>query len=241
MDKKRSEFEAEAHRLLRDIIQTYTNFDYIAPDDVPDIPLYMDQVTTFMDQKLAGCKRYPDDKILTKTMINNYTKNKVIPSPEKKKYSKEHLLLLILVYYFKDFLCIDDIKTILAPLIKNHFQNEDGISMREVYSRIFDLVSGQTESITKDLVRRFEMAEEAFPGTENDTEGEERDKEYLNTLSFICLLGFDVYVKKKMIESIADKLNRAEEEARAAEKQAAEEAKKAAKEKRAEDSKKKIE
>ena len=40
-----------------------------------DIDLYMDQVTTFMDEHLSDCKRREDDKILTKTMINNYTKN----------------------------------------------------------------------------------------------------------------------------------------------------------------------
>ena len=48
----------------------------IPPEDIPDIGLYMDQVTTLMDTRLAGSKRYPDDKILTKTMINNYAKNK---------------------------------------------------------------------------------------------------------------------------------------------------------------------
>lgn len=45
----------------------------------------MDQVTTFMDEQLEACKRYEDDKILTKTMINNYAKNNLLPAPEKKK------------------------------------------------------------------------------------------------------------------------------------------------------------
>lgn len=205
--EKRSEAGAEAHALLRDVIDKFMNFDYISPDDVPDIPLYMDQVTTFMDQKLAGCKRYPDDKILTKTMINNYTKNRLIPPPEKKKYSKEHLMLLIFVYYFKDFLSIGDIKTILGPMIENHFQNEDGLSVSGIYETIFTIVRGQGEYITKDIVRRFMTAKETFPETENDSPAEARDREYLNMLSFICLLSFDIYVKKKMIEEIVDDMN----------------------------------
>ena len=50
----------------------------IPPEDIPDIGLYMDQVTTLMDTRLAASKRYPDDKILTKTMI---TTRRIICSP----------------------------------------------------------------------------------------------------------------------------------------------------------------
>ena len=59
----------------------------VKPEDIPNIDLYMDQVTTFMDSQLATSKRHEDDKILTKTMINNYAKNDLLPPPEKKKYS----------------------------------------------------------------------------------------------------------------------------------------------------------
>ena len=48
------------------------------PDDIPNIDLYMDQVTTFMEKELASSKRHEDDKILTKTMINNYAKNNLL-------------------------------------------------------------------------------------------------------------------------------------------------------------------
>ena len=73
----RTQAEERARAILREAVRKFTNIDYIRPEDIPDIPLYMDQITTFMDSKLAACKRYPDDKILTKTMINNYTKNKL--------------------------------------------------------------------------------------------------------------------------------------------------------------------
>ena len=76
--------------------------DVIEIADIPTIDLYMDQVTTFMDKGLARYKRNETDKILTKTMINNYTKNDFLPPPVKKKYSKEHMYLLIFIYYFKN-------------------------------------------------------------------------------------------------------------------------------------------
>ena len=56
-----------------------------------------------MEAQLAHSKRYEDDKILTKTMINNYAKNNLLPSPEKKRYSKEHLLVLILYLLFQKY------------------------------------------------------------------------------------------------------------------------------------------
>ena len=79
------------------LLRSMQNIDYITPDEIPQIDLYMDQVTTFMDEHLRSSKRFEEDKILTKTMINNYTKNNLLPPPVKKKYSKEHILMLIFI------------------------------------------------------------------------------------------------------------------------------------------------
>ena len=111
----------DTSNLLNSILGELSSLSYVHPGDVPNIDLYMDQVTTFMDEQLASTKRYPDDKILTKTMINNYTKNNLLPPPVKKKYSREHLLLLVFIYYFKNILSIKDIETILAPLTEKYF------------------------------------------------------------------------------------------------------------------------
>ena len=78
----------DTSNLLNSILEELSSLSYVHPGDVPNIDLYMDQVTTFMDEQLASTKRYPDDKILTKTMINNYTKNNLLPPPVKKKYSE---------------------------------------------------------------------------------------------------------------------------------------------------------
>ena len=55
--------------ILKDILARIAQIDYVKPGDIPDIDLYMDQVTTFMDGQLASSKRHEEDKILTKTMI----------------------------------------------------------------------------------------------------------------------------------------------------------------------------
>ena len=187
--------------VLRAVMNEFNRFSYISPDDVPDIQLYMDQITTFMDAKLGACKRHPDDKILTKTMINNYTKNKLIPPPDKKKYSKDHLLLLNYVYYLKDFLQISDIQTLLSPIKELCFQKDDGRSMLDLYESVVEMVKGQTGYMTKDLMRRWKTAASTFP----DVSDEEA---YLPVFAFVCLLSFDVYVKKKLIEAVVDEMDR---------------------------------
>ena len=93
--------------MINSILESVSRIDYIKPEDIPNIDLYMDQVTTFMEEQLVSTKRYEEDKILTKTMINNYAKNKLLPPPEKKRYSREHILMLIFIYYFKNFLSIN--------------------------------------------------------------------------------------------------------------------------------------
>jgi len=80
---------------------------------IPEIDLYMDQLTTFMEEKLRVCKRGADEKILTKTMINNYSKDKMLPPSVNKKYSREHMMRLVMIYHLKSVLSIQDIHTLL--------------------------------------------------------------------------------------------------------------------------------
>ena len=90
----------ERENLLKSILESLGRIEHIRLEDIPNIDLYMDQVTTFMDKQLKNTTRNPEgDKILTKTMINNYAKNDLLPPPVKKKYSKEHIVLLIFIYY----------------------------------------------------------------------------------------------------------------------------------------------
>lgn len=189
---------------IRQIIENLQQLDFIQPDEIPNIDLYMDQVTTFMDEHLAQEKRFEADKILTKTMINNYTKNQLLPPPTKKKYSKEHMLLLIFIYYFKNVLSISDIRTIFRPLTEMFTSNEEyeesGITLEAIYEEVFSYEKEQVDSLIKDVIRKYKKADSAFY---NKVEKEE-DREFLVCFTFICILSFDVYIKKKMIEKMID-------------------------------------
>ena len=90
---------------LTDILNRLDSISYIKLDRIPEIDLYMDQVTSFMEEHLKKAKRNPEDKALTKTMINNYAKNNLLPPPVKKKYTKEHMIMLLFINIEKNNTC----------------------------------------------------------------------------------------------------------------------------------------
>ena len=186
--------------MLNSILESISRIDYIHPGDIPNIDLYMDQVTTFMDAQLKSTKRYKDHKILTKTMINNYAKNNLLPPPVKKKYTKEHVLVLIFIYYFKNILSIKDIETLMKPLTSKYFDSASELDMTQLYEEVCAMEKAQIEPLKEELKTAYKRAEDSFEDIDVE------DKDYLKLFSFICSLSFDVYVKKLLIEKIIDEL-----------------------------------
>ena len=189
---------------LAQLQEKLKSIDYVKTEDIPNIGLYMDQVTTFMDEQLEACKRYDDDKILTKTMINNYAKNNLLPAPVKKKYSKEHVLTLLFIYYFKNLLSISDIQALLNPITDSYFGNKDDFNMEDVYNEVFHLEKEESGKLLKDLGKKYFIAQHTFE------QFPEEDRSFLQKFSFICLLSYDVYIKKMVIESMIDELHQTE-------------------------------
>lgn len=187
--------------LINSIIESLGRIDYIKPEEIPNIDLYMDQVTTLMDRKLKNTTRNPnEDKILTKTMINNYAKNDLLPPPVKKKYTKEHVLLLIFIYYYKGILSINDIQTLLKPITEKYFGQDGNISLEDIYNEVFGLEEKQVETVKNDILEKFKTSQETFE------DASQEEQEFLQIFSFICQLSFDVYVKRLLIEKLVDGL-----------------------------------
>lgn len=196
---------SEGNDYIESIINKMKTITYVQPGEVPNIDLYMDQVTKFMDEYLESSKRYSDDKLLTKTMINNYTKNDLLPSPDKKKYSKDHMYMLLFIYYLKNILSISDTKAILKPLTDMFFKTDrhddkgGEVSLEDIYSEIFRIEHEQSYAITRDVVRKYEKSRDSFADVP-----EGREKDILQAFSFVSMLCFDVYMKKLMIGKLVD-------------------------------------
>ena len=184
----------DTKKRLNEILHQLAEIDYVHPEDIPNIDLYMDQVLTFLDQELGTVREATEDKAMTKTMINNYTKNQILPSPEKKKYSRDHMLNLIFIYYLKNFLSMKDIKSILDPINERYFGVKEGLGFFDIYSAMVGYESKVARDVTKDIIRKYNLSKEAFADQDDDS------RQDLQEFTFICELAFDVFVKKMMIE-----------------------------------------
>lgn len=182
---------------IKEQIGEWIQLDYIFPEDIPAIELYMDQITTFMDKHLAGNKRHADDKILTKTMINNYSKNNLLPPSDKKKYSKDHIILLIYIFYLKNFLSINDIQQLLKPMTDTYFQTDTGITMSDIYNDLFRLEQEYGIKVRESIHEIYEIADCKF----------NQSDDYLKTFAMITMLSYDIYAKKQLVEKLIDSLH----------------------------------
>ena len=214
------------HRILE-------NFSMMKSDEIPSIPLYMDQVTTFMDERMRHLTRDPEtDKILTKTMINNYVKNKVLIPPVRKKYGRDHILLLIFIYYLKNILSLEDIKTILDPVSQNYAfpttnpedsperqaeiasarkkklpipeMKEPDLTVTEIYQKIFADAAERVEKVMEDCGEQIDLAFRSFPDLP------EEEAEPLRYFDLICMMSAEIYMKKLFVERLIDSLVREE-------------------------------
>lgn len=186
--------------VIEEVFKRYTDGSYIKASMLPDLDLYVDQITTIPDPgHLAKTIRFEDDKIMTKTMINNYTKNHLLPPPDKKKYSRDHILLMIFIYYFKNFLPISDIKTILGPLTDKYFHKDADLNLEAIYTTLFSKEDTFVQEVLENVMKQFHMSADLFP------DAPKADQASLREFTFICMLSLDIYLKKQLIEAILDK------------------------------------
>ena len=189
MEKTDKEFQ-ELKKSIRELIK----LDFITPDEIPGMELYMDQLTRYMDKHLGSTLRDESDKALTKTMINNYTKNKLIPPPDKKRYSRKHLILLIYIYYLKNVVSINDIRRILGPMTEKDFAEDD---VFEFYKSIFEMEKLQYFNTEDAVIKSSQIVDKKLL---------EEGDEYLKKMAFIYLLGYDIFMKKRLMEKLIDEL-----------------------------------
>ncbi|MDD3852243.1 MAG: DUF1836 domain-containing protein [Syntrophomonadaceae bacterium] len=174
--------------------------------DIPDIDLYMDQVTAFMDRKLAHLKRHEKDKLLTKTMINNYTKAELLMPPAKKKYTRQHIALLFMIYNSKQILSINDIAMLLSPMKEDghSFQNEprkhnDYIWIDTVYELIHETRRDETMQLME------ECGEQARAIDEKVSALQCQEQEQLKWFLMVMFLVSQAALQKRLAETIIDR------------------------------------
>ena len=190
----------DPENLLESIMESLERIPNIPVSELPNIDLYMDQLTTFMNERLSHTTRYPEEmRVLTKTMINNYAKADLLPPPFKKKYSRDHLIMLIMIYYFKNIMSISDIHSLLEPVRERfHVDDSEGLKLSDIYTEVCELESSLLDHTKDDIRMKMEKAEGAFA----DAPAEYQNK--MRMFAFISMLAYDVYIKKLLIEKMID-------------------------------------
>ncbi len=137
---------------INDLLEKISLEKSVSLEEMPEIDLYMDQVIQLFDKKYKKTKRNEDEKILTKTMINNYAKGKLFIPIKNKKYSKKHLILISLIYQLKGALSITDIKSTLQ--IINDKITSDDINLDAFYTSLLTLQKTNAENVTDSIPLR---------------------------------------------------------------------------------------
>ena len=173
-------------------------------DEIPEIDLYMDQVTQLFDSKFNETKRNEDDKALTKTMVNNYAKGKLLMSVKNKKYSKEHLLLMSLIYNLKGALSISDIKSSLNKIVIS-LENEEDYPIRELYKLYLKQYGEDLKDVEGSIEIKYDSIKNMIAKEEN-LSSDEFEKNFLLLSSFINMSNMYRRRGEKLIDDYFNKL-----------------------------------
>lgn len=167
----------------------------IEQSKIPNINLYMDQALTFMNENLEHYKRNQSDKIMTKSMINNYVKSSLIPKPENKKYFPQHIIALIYIFYLKQILSLDDAEVIMKQYLDNHFNLDDINELYNVFLTMEKKEEMKLENELKNLASNIH----------DDSLSKSFEEDELLFL-FIMLLSSRANAYKVIIEKLIDDL-----------------------------------
>ncbi|MBC8059408.1 MAG: DUF1836 domain-containing protein [Clostridiaceae bacterium] len=175
----------------------------INPSDIPNIDLYMEQLTSFIDTNLDGLKRNEDDKLLTKTMINSYTKDGILMPPKnKKKYTKYHIISLILIYHLKQILSINDIKALFKPILKDITTSKDDIiPLEDIYSIFLEMKNSEADNYIYICNRNLEQIKDKI----SEINLTDKDRGTAEIFLTIITLVAQAEANKRLAESLIDK------------------------------------
>lgn len=146
---------------INKIIAECTEKEQLHACDIPELDLYIDQILTLVSSRIGE----DGQAGLTKTMINNYSKDGLIKPVKGKKYSKEHIIQMILIYYLKGVLTISDIKRLFDGIYsESEFGGDDLVSC---YEKLLSVRSASSE-ICGEIVEKIKAKQQL--DTENDSD-----------------------------------------------------------------------
>ena len=113
-------------------------------EQLPDFPLYMDQVLSYMDRQIL---RFEEDDGLTSAMVNNYTKSGLLPRAEGKKYNRTHLAYLTAICVLKRVMSAKDMEMVLSAQLEQRQNVGEGYDQfRDSLDKALNLITEMMEA-----------------------------------------------------------------------------------------------
>ncbi len=131
----------------------------LTSDEIPAIDLYLDQIISLVTEKNTKASAMFEDRTLTSTMINNYSKDGLIAPIKGKKYSKEHIIQMLLIYSLKHTLSISSIRRILQGVYSEEV-GFDGKTLTAGYDAFLDMKERNRQksyALTQELLEENEL------------------------------------------------------------------------------------
>ena len=122
---------------------------------VPDIDLYIDQLVSCLNTELPLYAKDGEGPV-TKGIVSNYTKHKMIPGPEGKRYTKDHCVFMLLAFYLKSCFSMDQVQRLMKPILANYDSAwDDNVDMQAYYKEILAAVRASEEDFGAQLKERI--------------------------------------------------------------------------------------
>lgn len=145
---------------MNELIETLT-LEQLTSQSIPELDLYMDQVIQLFHARYSS--QYGGEKVLTKTMINNYAKAKLFPPTKNKKYNKTQIMMMNLIFQLKGTLSLTEIKTLLQPLnealVNETLSSQD---FQTLYDQLMNMTQVQHDQFLAHIMQQTAQNTEFF-------------------------------------------------------------------------------
>lgn len=167
---------------------------------IPDMELYMDQAAGIFGNAFAELDGNIADRFAAKPMINNYTKKDLIPRPEGKRYSRDHMIMIAMVVYLRGMFKIEEIRAIMKPLVDNYNSRyDDSISFELLYTTAAEAGRASIAGVKEDVDSTISLIKKSFE--DSDLENDQQMEVFTLISALTMRADMEKYLVKRLMET----------------------------------------
>lgn len=190
----------------KELVVKYLENGIIGGENFPDMELYIDQMVKYLNSELL---LYGDGENgpITKAMISNYTKHKMLPRPTGKRYTKEHFIFMSLVYYLKGCFSMDETQRLMKPLIKNYASDwDDKIDIESMYKEIITFVRKTEEDLPSRIDKQMSEVKKFLAN--RDAADDDTSEMIMFITTLIMRSNAERFIAQKLLDEFFENTNK---------------------------------